>query len=133
MAGEARIPVCADTDIVVARQHGRRLAIQLGFTSGNATLIATAISELARNILLYAGTGEVLIRPVERDGRRGVTVVASDRGPGIPDLQRALLDGYSTSKRLGLGLPGVRRLMDEFSIRTGNDSGTSVEVTKWNR
>jgi serine/threonine-protein kinase RsbT len=130
---EIRIPVAVDADIVAARQRGRALASDLGFSPGNATLIATAISELARNILLYAGAGEILLARLEAPDRRGIRVVARDSGPGIPDLQQALQDGFSTSRRLGLGLPGVRRLMDEFEIDTRVGLGTTVVVKKWAR
>jgi serine/threonine-protein kinase RsbT len=103
----------------------------MGFPSGPATLIATAISELARNILLYAHRGEITLTPLRVASRRGLMVVARDRGPGIPDVDRALQDGYSTSGRLGLGLPGVRRLVDEFSLETRSGQGTTVVVKKW--
>lgn len=128
-----RVGVHRDADIVTARQRGRALAEELGFTRGNSTLIATAISELARNILLYAGAGEIVLEPIVDPGRPGLRVEARDDGPGIPDLQQALQDGYSTSRRLGLGLPGVRRLMDDFSIETRAGLGTRVVVTKWVR
>jgi len=131
--GAARVEVASDSDIVTARQCGRDLALRLGFSPGHATLLATAISELARNILLYAGRGEIVLESAEQGVRRGVRVLARDQGPGIPDVQRALLDGYSTSRRLGLGLPGVRRLMDEFSIRTAPGRGTTVVVKMWLR
>jgi len=130
---DLRIPVAVDADIVTARQSGRALAADLGFSPGNATLIATAISELARNILLYAGAGEILLAELDGAGRRGIRVVARDSGPGIADLQQALQDGFSTSRRLGLGLPGVRRLMDEFEIDTRLGLGTTVVVKKWAR
>ena len=129
---ETRIAVVSDPDIVSARTRGRAMASQLGFRATDATLIATAISELARNILLYAKSGEIVVAPIARGERKGLTVVAHDDGPGIADPARALEDGYSTSGRLGLGLPGVRRLMDEFEIRTGNGCGTTVTVKKWN-
>ena len=133
MTDDLLIPVAADADIVAARQRGRALAADLGFSPGNATLIATAISELARNILLYAGAGEILLAEVDGPGRRGIRVVARDSGPGIADLKQALQDGFSTSRRLGLGLPGVRRLMDEFEIDTHVGRGTTVVVKKWAR
>jgi serine/threonine-protein kinase RsbT len=107
------------------------MALQLGFRPTEATLIATAISELARNILLYAKTGEIVLGTVERGERRGLEVIARDRGPGIPDPTRAMEDGYSTSGRLGLGLPGVRRLMDEFELRSAPGEGTTVKAKKW--
>lgn len=133
MTDDLLIPVAVDADIVAARQRGRALAADLGFSPGNATLIATAISELARNILLYAGAGEILLAEVDGPGRRGIRVVARDSGPGIADLKQALQDGFSTSRRLGLGLPGVRRLMDEFEIDTRVGLGTTVVVKKWAR
>lgn len=130
-AEETKVEVRADSDIVTARMHGRDMALQLGFPSGSATLIATAISELARNILLYAGSGELTLTPMRGTNRCGIIVVARDAGPGIADLERALKDGYSTSGRLGLGLPGVRRLVDEFTIDSKLGQGTTVVVKKW--
>lgn len=131
LATEARVPIRSDTDIVAARQEGRALSLLLGFSPTEATLVATAISELARNIVLYAKRGEVLLGFVEQRGRRGLVVVARDEGPGIPDVPRALMDGHSTSGGLGLGLPGVRRLMDEFEIVSEVGKGTTVTVKKW--
>lgn len=133
VATEARVVVEADRDIVSARQQGRIMAAQLGFSPGTATLIATAISELARNILLYASRGEVTMRTIENNGSKGMTVEARDDGPGIPHPQRALEDGFSTSGRLGLGLPGVKRLMDEFRLETAPGRGTRILVHKWVR
>ena len=121
----------SDQDIVLARQKGRAMAIELGFSSGDATLIATAISELARNILSYARKGDVLLKPVHGSARTGILINASDQGPGIQDLQQAMRDGFSTSGSLGLGLPGVRRLMDEFEIASRPGLGTTVVVKKW--
>ena len=128
---ETRVQIESDSDIVAARLRGRRLAIQLGFEPLVATLVATVISELARNILLHAQRGEIIIGPSQRDGHRGLSVVAQDRGPGIRDLSKALQDGHSTAGRLGLGLPGARRLMDEFEITSNHGQGTRVEVRKW--
>jgi serine/threonine-protein kinase RsbT len=130
---EIRVLVSSDTDIVLARQKGRALAVTLGFSASEATLIATAISELARNIVLYAGQGEIVLKRLEHRDRTGVSVVARDEGPGIPDVEHAMQDGYSTSGRLGLGLPGVRRLMDEFEIVSEAGKGTCVTVRKWAR
>jgi len=109
-AGEIRVAIKSDQDIVVARQRGRALAAEAGFSSGDATLIATAISELARNIVSYARKGEITLKIVYASIRQGILIVASDNGPGIPDIRQALRDGFSTSGSLGLGLPGVRRL-----------------------
>ena len=131
MADEVRIEVAGDTGIVEARQTGRDLAAQLGFSLTDLTLIATAISEVARNITTYAGRGEISLRLVRQAGRRGLVVVASDEGPGIADLDRALEDGYSTGRGMGLGLPGARRLMDEFEIDSSPGHGTTVTMKKW--
>jgi serine/threonine-protein kinase RsbT len=130
---EIRVPVESDTDIVAARQKGRALATQLGFSSGDATIVATAISELARNIVLYAKRGEVVLSTMHRDSERGLAIIARDEGEGIPDIRQALQDGYSTSGRLGVGLPGVKRLMDEFEIESEVGKGTVVTVRKWKR
>lgn len=128
---EVRITIAAEYDVVSARQHGRRLGAEAGFGNGNLTLIATAISELARNILAYAGLGDIALRLVGAEDRRGIRMVAHDEGPGIPDLELAMTDGYSTGGGLGLGLPGTRRLMDEFEIVSTVGEGTTVTVTKW--
>ena len=133
MADELRIPVTADVDVVNARQKGRELAAQAGFSSGDQTVIAAAISEIARNILNYAKRGEVVLSVVTNGDRQGVIVVARDQGPGIPDVQRALEDGYSTSGGLGLGLPGARRLMDDFDVTSSVGKGTTVTMKKWRR
>jgi serine/threonine-protein kinase RsbT len=130
-AGEIRVAINSDQDIVTARQKGRALATELGFGTGDATLIATAISELARNIVSYARRGEVTLKIVDGSVRKGILVIASDDGPGIPDIRQALRDGFSTSGSLGLGLPGVRRLMDEFEITSKPGRGTIVAVKKW--
>lgn len=130
-ADAVRVAIHSDADIVEARQRGRRLAGKLGFSSSELTLIATAISELARNILIYARHGEIQIWLMQRAGRAGVTIVAVDEGPGIRDIRLALQDGYSTSRSLGLGLPGVKRLMDEFEIESAPGKGTRVTVKKW--
>jgi serine/threonine-protein kinase RsbT len=127
------VPVDRDVDIVSARQKGRELASQCGLPSTSLAVVATAISELARNIVCYAGRGEIILRLVDDHGKRGIEVVAADDGPGIPDVALAMQDGYSTSGGLGLGLPGVRRLMDEFEIVSEFGKGTTVTVRKWKR
>jgi serine/threonine-protein kinase RsbT len=127
---EVRIPVQSDSDIVAARQGARELATRLGFPRSDLTLIATAVSEVARNIVRFAHSGEVVIELLERP-RRGVRIVARDTGPGIPDVEKAQRDGYSTYNGLGLGLPGARRLMDEFAIVSELGRGTTVTMTKW--
>ena len=132
MAADTQILITSDKDVVTARQQGRAMAQQTGFSAGEATLIATAISELARNIVSYANHGSVTLQPVhEVNGTSGLTIIASDSGPGITDINLALRDGYSSSGGLGLGLPGVRRLMDEFDIVSRVGGGTTVTVTKW--
>ena len=133
IADEVRVPIDRDADIVIARQKGRELASQCGFLSTDLAVVATAISELARNIVRYAARGEILLRLVNDNGKRGVEVVATDEGPGIPDLPLAMQDGYSTSGGLGLGLPGTRRLMDEFEIVSDFGKGTTVTVRRWKR
>jgi serine/threonine-protein kinase RsbT len=125
------VPVASVNDIVTARLQGRALAQRLGFSAGEATLVATAISELARNIVQYAGKGDIVLRTATNGTRRGIVVVARDRGPGIADLTLAVRSGYSTSGGLGLGLPGVRRIVDEFEIESNRQEGTTVTVTKW--
>jgi serine/threonine-protein kinase RsbT len=125
------VSINSDQDIVSARQKGRAMAMELGFSSGDATLIATAISELARNIVTYARKGQITLKGVQGSSRVGILVIASDEGPGILDIRQALRDGFSTSGSLGLGLPGVRRLMDEFEITSQPNLGTTVAVKKW--
>jgi RNA polymerase sigma factor (sigma-70 family) len=133
VAGEIRIPIQTDADVVTARKQGRELAAQAGFSATELTIIATAISEIARNIVMFARRGEILVSLVGEDSRQGVTVVARDSGPGIPDLEQALQDGYSGYGGMGLGLPGSRRLMDEFEITSEVDKGTTVTMTNWRR
>lgn len=130
-AEEVEVAISSDRDIVLARQTGRGMAVELGFSSVDATLIATAISELARNIVSYARRGKIILRGIHASSRVGILVVASDEGPGILDVRQALKDGFSTSGSLGLGLPGVRRLMDEFVITSQSGQGTTVKVKKW--
>ena len=132
-ASDVRVPVENDIDIVAARQKGRALATRLGFSSSDATIVATAISELARNIVLYAKRGEIGIAPAANGEYSGLVITACDEGDGIADIRQALQDGYSTSGRLGVGLPGVKRLMDEFEIVSTVGKGTTVTVKKWRR
>lgn len=129
-ADEVRIPIQTDADIVAARQEARELAGRLGFSRTDLTVIATAVSEIARNIVRFAGVGEI-VAEVLHEPRRGVRIVARDTGPGIADVDQALTDGYSTYHGLGLGLPGARRLMDEFAVVSEVGRGTTVTMTKW--
>jgi serine/threonine-protein kinase RsbT len=128
---EIRVSIESDQDIVAARQKGRSLAAALRFSPGDATRVATAISELARNIVAYARRGEIRLKRIEGSGRQGIQVIAQDEGPGVSDVQQALRDGFSTSGSLGLGLPGVMRLVDEFHIVSEQDHGTTVTIKKW--
>lgn len=133
MADEIRVPIASDKDVVQARQTGRELAARAGFSSGDQTVIAAAISEIARNVLMYARQGEIFINVVMNGDHSGVMIVARDQGPGIPDIERAMRDGYSTSGGLGLGLPGAKRLMDDFEIVSAAQQGTTVTMRKWKR
>ena len=127
----AVVPVTSAADIVTARQRGRVLAESIGFEGSDLTVIATVISELARNVLEYAKVGEIVLSLGQRGSRVGIVVVARDRGPGIPDISKAMEDGYTTGRGLGLGLPGVRRLVDDFDIVSEVGKGTTVTAKKW--
>jgi serine/threonine-protein kinase RsbT len=127
------VPIRHDSDVVAARSAGRSVAEQGGFGGTDITMIATAISELARNILKYAQEGEVVVETVRQDSKTGLLVVARDDGPGIADVGLAMQDGFSTANSLGLGLPGTRRMMDEFEIVSSPGHGTIVTVIKWLR
>ena len=131
MGSEARIAISASGDIIIARQRGRALAAQLGFSGSEATLIAAAISEVARNIVEFAQRGELVFDGLDNGKRRGIQIIARDNGPGIPDLQQAMQYGYSTGKGLGVGLPGAKWLMDEFDIVSKPGEGTTVTMKKW--
>ncbi len=131
MRDEVVVSVHSDQDMVEARAKCRSLAHDLGFSRTDATLIATAISEIARNILVHAGRGEISMRPLCDEGRNGMTVVARDSGPGIRDVSRAVESGFASKGGLGLGLPGARRLMDEFEVESEPGEGTTVTMTKW--
>lgn len=128
-----RIPIESETQILTARQRGRALAAELGFWSVEQTFIAMAISEVALNIVQYAGKGEIRLGTAEKNGNRGIVIEARDQGPGIPDVNLAMQEGYSTSGGSGLGLAGARRLMDEFDIVSEPGKGTRVTMTKWVR
>jgi len=121
----------SDLDIVIARTMARDVANALGFGAIDQARIATAVSELARNIFLYAGTGNVTVREVEKNGRKGIEILCEDQGPGIANIDLVMQDGYSTSRGMGMGLPGAKRLMDEFSIRSQENIGTTITCRKW--
>jgi serine/threonine-protein kinase RsbT len=131
---ESVIPIGSDADVVAARQQARKLAAEVDLSGTDQTLLATAISEVARNITAYAKRGEVQLSVVhDENGRRGIRVVARDDGPGIEDIEQALQDGFSSGNGLGLGLPGARRLVDEFEIASKPGKGTTVTLIKWGR
>jgi serine/threonine-protein kinase RsbT len=131
MSDEVRVEIAAEGDLVRARAQGRALADELGFSRTEATLIATAISEIVRNIIVHVGQGEMVLRPHVEERRLGLTVVARDAGRGIGDLEAALRDGVTSHGGLGLGLPGAKRLMDEFTVVSARGEGTTVTMTKW--
>ncbi|HEY2329654.1 MAG TPA: anti-sigma regulatory factor [Verrucomicrobiae bacterium] len=131
MENEARVAINSAADIVTARQKGRTLATELGFDGSDLTLIATAISEVARNIVTHAKSGEVILVSCNHGGKHGISIVARDEGPGIADVNRAMQYGYSTGKGLGVGLPGAKWLMDEFEIESKVGNGTKVTMKKW--
>ncbi len=131
MPNEAQIPISSDFDIVAARQQGRQLALKLGFQGGDVTLIAAAISEMARNIVDHAKKGEMTFERIQNGTKNGIQIVARDDGPGIPDVNQAMQYGYSTRRGLGVGLPGAKLLMDEFDIVSKVGKGTTVTMKKW--
>ena len=131
LSSERVIAIATDADIVEARMAARALAAYVGFREGDLVMIATAVSEVARNIIEYARPGEVALAVVQNNSRRGLEVVARDQGPGIADISQAMQDGFSTSQSLGLGLPGSRRLMDEFRVQSKVGQGTTVIMRKW--
>jgi serine/threonine-protein kinase RsbT len=127
----ARVAINSAADIVTARQKGRALAMELGFDGSDLTLIATAISEVARNIVDHAKHGEIVLEPIQQGTKHGVLIVARDEGPGIPDVALAMQYGYSTRKGLGVGLPGAKWLMDEFDVDSKVGKGTTITMKKW--
>lgn len=131
--GRVRVSINSDMDVVAARHEGRVLAQSLDFSAVDVTLITTAISEVARNIAIYAGSGEIVLDTIQEGDKTGISIIASDEGPGIPNIEQALQDGYSTGKSLGLGLPGAKRLMDEFEIVSRTGEGTTITMKRWKR
>lgn len=131
MTNTAQIPIRSDHDIIVARMSARELAKQIGFSTIDQARIATTVSELARNIVLYASSGTVTLRKIQRNMRLGLEIICADRGPGIEDVERAMQDGASTSGSLGMGLPGAKRLMDEFDLRSQPGHGTTITCLRW--
>jgi serine/threonine-protein kinase RsbT len=131
VAGETVVAINNSDDIVAARKAGHQLALDLGFSLTDVTMVSTAISEIARNITSYAGRGEVRVAVAEREGRTALVVRAEDDGPGIADIDRAMEDGYTTGRGLGMGLPGARRLMDRLIVESALGRGTVIEMWKW--
>lgn len=125
------IQIRETADIVRARQSSRQVSAAYNASEVETTFITTIISELARNILIHANNGEIQIEGSTEDGHAGVRVTARDKGPGIADLRRALIGGYSTCGRMGLGLCGVQRMADEFHIESSTGKGTAVTARKW--
>ncbi|MGZ3688149.1 MAG: ATP-binding protein [Bdellovibrionota bacterium] len=130
---EIKIRILCDSDVLDAIQKGRSLLQRIEMPLEASTLVSAAISEVSRNILEYADRGEILIRIIEENSVLGLCVVASDSGPGIPDIERSMQDGYSTGKGLGLGLSGAKRSMDEFEIDSAPGKGTVITMRKWVR
>ncbi len=128
---EFRVQILGDSDVAIAVMQAQRYSRSVGFSEAACCGIATSVSELARNILKYAVSGEIVFRPDMNPRQRGIEIRALDNGPGIADLELALTDRYSTGKTLGLGLPGVRRLMDDFDVETAPGQGTRVTIRKW--
>jgi serine/threonine-protein kinase RsbT len=128
---EIVVLIRVDADIVTARQEGRALASQIGFSGSDQVLVATAISEAARNILQYARSGEIILDHIKNGEKEGILIIARDQGPGIKDIRRVMEDGYSSSGGLGLGLPGIKRLMSEMDIQSTPGKGTTVTIKKW--
>lgn len=136
MEAESQTAINSAVDIVTARQRGRTLALELGFNGADVTLIAAAISEVARNIVDHAKSGEILMSSVTNgthNTRCGIQIIARDQGPGIRDVAQAMQYGYSTRKGLGVGLPGAKWLMDEFDIASELGRGTTITMRKWKR
>jgi len=128
---QCEVPIREERDVVLARLAVREAASTLGFNPSDTTRIVTAVSELARNLFEYAGRGVMRVISLQEDGRQGIEVVFEDQGPGIIDLDQAMLEGFSTGGGCGLGLPGARRLMDEMEVQSTRANGTTISMKKW--
>ncbi|MCF3944652.1 anti-sigma regulatory factor [Oceanobacillus alkalisoli] len=133
MNPQSCVNINKEWDIVGARQLGREMAKEIGFSTVDQARIATAISELARNIYLYAEQGKISYEIIYNDSRAGLCLIAEDEGPGISDISQVMRDGFTTSGGLGAGLPGVKRLMDEFEVYSEVGKGTTIKTVKWLR
>ena len=131
MEGKSTVEIITEWDIIAARQLGRNEAKAIGFDAVDQARITTAISELARNIYLYARAGEIVLERIRDENKVGIRIIATDQGPGITNSRKVIEDGYSTSGGLGAGLPGVKRLMDKMEIQSSVGEGTLVVVEKW--
>ncbi len=129
--GSKTFVIVKDHDIVKVREYARDVASQIGFSTNERTLIATAVSEICRNVIEYAGEGKVIIQTVAKNPRTGISITVEDKGPGIEDVAKAMQDGYSTSRGMGVGLPGTKRIMDDFTIHSEAGKGTRVMMSKW--
>lgn len=125
------LKIAQETDVILLRNRVKEYAVKIGMGLVNQTKLITGVSELVRNMLRYANGGEVLIEVVTQGRENGVRITFADKGPGIPDIREAMKDGFSTGKSLGLGLPGTKRLMSDFSIKSTVGEGTTVVITKW--
>lgn len=135
MGADQQVPIEVEHDIVVARQLARELARELGFGAIDQSRVATAVSELTRNVIRYAtgSRGLVTLHPLESNGRVGLEIVVADEGPGIADIELVMTEGYTSGEGLGLGLSGTKRLMDEMELESGVGAGTTVTIRKWRR
>jgi serine/threonine-protein kinase RsbT len=131
--GKRRIAVVHESDVTHALLEAHMAAKATGFSEVDMQMIATAVSELARNIIKYADRGEIIIDQIEEEYRVGIEIIARDKGPGISDIEQAVSDNYSSSGTLGLGLPGVKRMMDQFEVQSKVGQGTTVLIRKWRR
>jgi serine/threonine-protein kinase RsbT len=125
------IGVNRESDIIQSIFQTERIAKAIGFDNNTAKMIVTAVSELARNIIKYANKGQIIVTPIEENNRVGIEIICQDTGPGIADIEAAMKDSYSSSGTLGLGLPGVKRMMDDFEIHSQLNKGTKVIIKKW--
>lgn len=125
------LPILTEGDVVLVRRSVKERAAALGFSVVDQTKIVTAASELGRNTLVHGGGGQAVLESVERDGKRGLRLVFEDKGPGIADIPRAMTDGFTSGKGMGLGLGGSKRLMNEFDIQSEPGNGTRVTVARW--
>lgn len=126
-----KMAITREQDMVLFRNRVKEAAVRIGMGLVNQTKLITAASELFRNMIRYAGSGEVLIEVISKGRESGIRLTFSDQGPGIADISLAMQDGYSTGKSLGLGLPGTRRLMNEFDLQSTPGVGTTIKIVKW--